>query len=146
MKRSITIFSLVAALVAVVAFTSCDNNQANPVTTVAVYKADYDFNTLGSQSFHCSGTDTITFKSNGTWVEYMQQTEPDVANYVCAKGTYSGNPAVDGTITFTTTVYYLPTGEVNDELSEDYYETNETTITSGTLSLPTQPMYDYTRQ
>ena len=131
MKHALKFISMVAVLVAALAMASCGNpNSSSSAQQRAVYVANIDAVIEGQT---IKGIETITFESDGSFVEHDKMTEPSAHEGDVVKGTYTGNAAVDGKITMTKTHMYNGTSLVPIAELEgvDVDPTQEVTISNG---------------
>ena len=131
MKHALKFISMVAVLVAALAMASCGNpNSSSSAQQRAVYVANINTTIEGQP---CKGIETITFESDGSFVVHANMTAPSAYEADVAKGTYTGNAAVDGKITVTTTHMYNGTSLVPIAELEgvNVDPTHEVTISNG---------------
>ena len=126
MKHALKFIPMVAVLVAALAMASCGNpNSSSSAQQRAVYVATIDTVIEGQT---CKGIETITFEPDGSFVVHAKMTQPSAYEADVAKGTYTGNAAVDGKITVTMTHMYNGTSLVPVEGANF---TQEVTISNG---------------
>ncbi|HAO31017.1 MAG TPA: hypothetical protein DCQ43_06695 [Treponema sp.] len=131
MKHALKFISMVALLVAALAMASCGNpNSSSSAQQRAVYVANIDTVIEGRT---IKGIETITFESDGSFVVHDNMTAPQTYDADVVKGTYTGNAAVDGKITITTTHMYNGTSLVPIAELEgvNVDPTGEVTISNG---------------
>ncbi len=131
MKHALKFISMVAVLVAALAMASCGNpNSSSSAQQRAVYVANIDTVVEGTTY---KGIETITFESDGSFVVHDKVTKPSAYDADVVKGIYTGNAAVDGKITITTTHMYNGTSLVPIAELEgvDVDPTHEVTISNG---------------
>lgn len=128
MKHALKFISMVAVLVAALAMASCGNpNSSSSAQQRAVYVANIDTVVEGTTY---KGIETITFESDGSFVVHAKVTQPSAYEVDVAKGTYTGNAAVDGKITVTMTHMYNGTS-LAPVTEEEANLTQEVTISNG---------------
>lgn len=143
MKKLRTILSVVAGLFVTFAFAGCKNpdstgGNSSSMQTRAVYQGTYESDNGGSKF---TVTRRITFEADGTFTVHDESSlyDADVAT-----GTYTGNAAVDGTITATVKKIYGIGGLV--DYTDDDATTN-ITISNGKFTVSMNgDTAEYTRQ
>ena len=94
MKKLAKIMAVFAAIMMALAFVGCNNDDDDDPSTVAVYKATYEDEDVGTV------TQLTTFYDDNTFVM-----DVEMGDLKCTvmTGTYTGDPSKDGTITISLT-------------------------------------------
>ena len=94
MKKLAKIMAVFAAIMMALAFAGCNNDDDDDPSTVAVYKATYEDEDVGTV------TQLTTFYDDNTFVM-----DVEMGDLKCTvmTGTYTGDPSKDGTITISLT-------------------------------------------
>ena len=128
MKKLAKIMAVFAAIMMALAFAGCNNDDDDDPSTVAVYKATYEDEDVGTV------TQLTTFYDDNTFV--MDGEMGDLKCTVMA-GTYTGNPSKDGTITVSLTKFFdNKTGKLVDASEEvKAVADGDYTITNGKMEI-----------
>ena len=117
MKKLAKIMAVFAAIMMSLAFVGCNNDDDDDPSTVAVYKATYEDEDVGTVTQLATFYDDNTIVVNG---------EAGDKKATLMTGTYTGDPSKDGTITLSVTkIFYQgklidATEEVKKEYEGDY--------------------------
>ena len=117
MKKLAKIMAVFAAIMMALAFAGCNNDDDDDPSTVAVYKATYEDEDVGTVTQLATFYDDNTIVVNG---------EAGDKKATLMTGTYTGDPSKDGTITLSVTkIFYQgklidATEEVKKEYEGDY--------------------------
>ena len=128
MKKLAKIMAVFAAIMMALAFVGCNNDDDDDPSTVAVYKATYEEEHVGTVTelvmCYDDNTFVITAEANGEKVTLMA-------------GTYTGNPSKDGTITVSLTKFFdYKTGKLVDASEEVKANADgDYTITNGKMEI-----------
>ena len=97
MKKLAKIMAVFAAIMMALAFAGCNNDDDDDPSTVAVYKATYEDEDVGTV------TQLTTFYDDNTFVM-----DVEMGDLKCTvmTGTYTGDPSKDGTITLSVTKFF----------------------------------------
>ena len=128
MKKLAKIMAVFAAIMMALAFAGCNNDDDDDPSTVAVYKATYEDEDVGTV------TQLTTFYDDNTFV--IDGEKGDLKCTVMA-GTYTGNPSKDGTITVSLTKFIdFETGKLVDASEEvKAVADDDYTITNGKMEI-----------
>ena len=117
MKKLAKIMAVFAAIMMALAFAGCNNDDDDDPSKVAVYKATYEDEDVGTVTQLATFYDDNTIVVNG---------EAGDKKATLMTGTYTGDPSKDGTITLSVTkIFYQgklidATEEVKKEYDGDY--------------------------
>lgn len=126
MKKLAKIMAVFAAIMMALAFAGCNNDDDDDPSTVAVYKATYEDEDVGTV------TQLTTFYDDNTFVV------DEMGDLKCTviTGTYTGDPSKDGTITISLTKMADDDGKLVDASEEVKANADgDYTITNGKMKI-----------
>lgn len=116
MKKFAKIMAVFAAIMMALAFAGCNNDDDDDPSTVAVYKATFEVEELGTVTQVATFYDDNTVVVNG----YAGDEKATLMT-----GTYTGDPSKDGTITLSVTKFFdVDANKLVDATEEEksYYD------------------------
>lgn len=136
MKKLAKIMAVFAAIMMALAFVGCNNDDDDEPSKVAVYKATYEDEDVGTVTQLATFYDDNTIVVNG---------EAGDKKATLMAGTYTGNPSKDGTITVSLTKFIdFETGKLVDASEEVKANADgDYTITNGKMEIQG---FTFTRQ
>ena len=127
MKKLAKIMAVFAAIMMALAFAGCNNDDDDDPSTVAVYKATYEDEDVGTV------TQLTTFYDDNTFV-----VDVEMGDLKCTvmTGTYTGDPSKDGALTISLTKMAGEDGKLVDASEEvKAVADGDYTITNGKMEI-----------